>query len=126
MNAQARNFVQQSAAAPRPRAVPDFRALVAGIDRAEEMIVTSVERECDAIRAGRMLAAWALHQRLVDAASLYASAVAAARESLASLRYEALARQYLEERRLAFEALLKVEFAVLAAAKAAADPTAAA
>jgi hypothetical protein len=109
--------------------IHDFRAhakaqaeqLIHAIETAERMIVTTIERECEALRGGRMLAAKALHTHLSDAARLYLNATRAARASLWSMQ-QALpgCRALLEERRAAFASLLKIELAVLAVERAAA------
>jgi hypothetical protein len=89
---------------------------------AEETIVTTIERECEALRAGQMLAARAFDVRLSDAARLYIDSVRAARASLWTMeRVVPGIRSQLEERRLAFSSLLKVELAVLAAERAAVE-----
>ena len=69
----------------RARARAQAEELLAAIDAAEAVIVTTIERECEALRAGRMLAARALHTRLCDAARLYLEATKAARASLWTL-----------------------------------------
>ena len=69
----------------RGRARAQAEELLAAIDAAESVIVTTIERECEALRAGRMLAARALHTRLCDAARLYLEATKAARASLWTL-----------------------------------------
>lgn len=102
--------------APAGRARAQMRQLLDSLAAAEAVIVTSIERECESLRAGRLLAAEALHLRLHDAARLYISAAKAVRTSLWAVEHVApgsLAE--LEERRSAFAAVLKVELAVLAA-----------
>jgi hypothetical protein len=95
--------------------------LLDAISAAETVIVTTIERECEALRAGRRLAATALHLRLCDAARAYLHAAKATRASLAAIE-EALPGSYdfLEDRRAAFSALLKVELSVLATEREAA------
>ena len=94
---------------------PGVAELLAAIDAAESVIVTTVERECEALRTGRMLAARALHTRLCDAARLYIEATKAARASLWTLEQVLPGtKARMEERREAFAAVLQVEFAVLA------------
>jgi len=94
--------------------------LVDAVSAAEAVIIATVERECDALRAGQMLAARALHTRLCDAVKVYVQASRAVRASLAALE-SALpgSGEHLEDRRQAFSALLKLELAVLAAERAA-------
>lgn len=112
MTALAHDLAPKRPAEPRSR--PDFAALAGALTAAEQMVVTAIERECEAVRHGKMRAAWALHESLKEAARAYIAASNAARASLPLLHYEDLARSWLEERRLAFAATLKVEFAVLA------------
>lgn len=87
---------------------------------AEQIIVSAIERECEALRTGRMLAARALHTQLCDAARMYLNAARAAQASIDALERSSpgiCAR--LEERRANFSSLLKVELAVLATERAA-------
>jgi hypothetical protein len=105
------------------RAKGQAEELMLAISAAESVIVTTIERECEALRDGRMLAAKALHTRLGDAANLYLHAIRAARASLWTMEQVLPGtRTLLEERRTAFSSLLKVELAVLAAQRAAAGP----
>ena len=98
--------------------------LLQAIESAESVIVTTIERECEALRAGRMLAARALHTRLTDASALYIYAIKAARASLWTIEQVLPgSRERLEERRLAFADTLKIEFAALAAQREAAGYT---
>jgi len=102
------------------RARAEAEELLVAIEAAESIIVSTIERECEALRAGRHLAAQALRSRLSDAARLYLNAVRAARASLATIEVAAPGtHELLEERRSAFSALLRVELAVLAAERAA-------
>ena len=102
------------------RAVAQAYELLDAISAAETVIVTTIERECEALRAGRMLAAQALHTRLCDAVKLYLGAMKSARASLWTIeRLVPGSRDLLEERREAFAATMKVELAVLAAERAA-------
>lgn len=110
--------------------VPSIRAqaeaqaveLIKATESAEGVIVATIERECEALRAGRMLAADALRMRLRDAARLYLNVTRAARASLSTLeRVLPGIDCAMAERRAAFSALLKVELAVLAAERAAAE-----
>jgi hypothetical protein len=110
-------------------AVSSFRAqaeaqaseLIEAIEAAEGVIVSSIERECDALRAGQALAAWALRLRLNDAARLYINLIRAARASIWTLEQVLPGvSEHLDARRSAFAALLRVELAVLAAERNAA------
>jgi len=105
----------------RAQAEAQASELLRAIDMAEALIVSTIERECEALRAGRLLAASALRLRLRDAAKFYLNATRAARASIWTI--EQLlpgTRNHLEQCRAAFAALLKVELAVLAAERAAA------
>jgi hypothetical protein len=97
------------------------KELLKAVEAAEAVIVSTIERECEALRAGRMLAANALRLRLKDAARLYLNITRAGRASLWTLNQILPgAGDVIEERRQAFSALLKVELAVLAAEREAA------
>lgn len=112
MKAEALNF--------HGRPLAQARELLEAIDAAESVIVSTIERECEALRSGRMLAAKALHTRLCDAARLYLDATRAAHASLWTMEQILPgSRDLIEERRIAFSDLLKVELAVLAAERAA-------
>jgi len=105
----------------RTQAKRQAEELLQAIEAAESVIVTTIERECEALRAGRMLAARALHTRLADASALYINAIKAARASLWTIEQVLPgSRVRLEERRLAFADTLKIEFAALAAEREAA------
>ena len=94
--------------------------LLDAIATAESIIITTIERECEALRTGRMLAAEALRVRLHDAARLYLQATKGARASLAVLGWLLPEiDEVFEERRAAFASVLQVELAVLAAERAA-------
>jgi hypothetical protein len=98
--------------------------LLKAIEAAEGVIVSTIERECEALRAGRMLAANALRVRLRDAAKLYLNVTRAARASLWTIEQVLPGTQHdLTQSRKAFAALLKIELAVLAAERAAAAET---
>jgi hypothetical protein len=106
----------------RAQAEAQARELVQAIASAESVIVSSIDRECEALRAGQMLAAQALRLRLNDAAKLYINLIRAARASLWTLEQVLPGvGKHLDHRRAAFAALLRVELAVLAAERAAAS-----
>lgn len=98
------------------------RDILGAVKSAEDSILNSIGRECDALRSGRLLAARAIRTRLCDCARMYIAAIGAARSAirLHGHHYPKLA-QDLEKRREAFAALLRVEIAALAAARAHAD-----
>ena len=109
-----------SVASFRAQAEAQAKELLQAIEAAEGVIVSTIERECEALRAGRMLAAKALRLRLRDAAKLYLHATRAARASLWTIEQLLPGTEtQLRECRAAFAALLKVELAVLAAERAA-------
>jgi hypothetical protein len=104
----------------RAQAEAQARELLRAIEAAEGVIVSTIERECEALRAGQMLAAKALRVRLRDAAKLYLSLTRAARASIWTI--EQLlpgTEKHLTECRAVFAATLKVELAVLAAERVA-------
>ena len=101
----------------------DLAGLAAAFEAAESLIIATIERECEALRAGRHLAAQALRNRLDDAARLYLNAAKGARASYAL--YQDLAPEVvveIESRRRFFAAILKIELAVLAAQRVAFRP----
>jgi hypothetical protein len=105
----------------RAEAEAQAKELLQAIQFAEGLIVSTIERECEALRAGQMLAAKALHVRLRDAAKLYLNVTRATRASIWTI--EQLlpgTHRQLHETRRAFAALLKIELSVLAAERAAA------
>jgi len=107
-----------------PEARAQAEEMFHAIASAEQIIVSAIERECEALRTGRILAAKALHTHLRDAAKIYLSATRAAQASIAALEQVSPGIcGRLEERRSAFASVLKVEFAVLAAERAAAFDT---
>ncbi len=113
-----RNVVQSL----RTEAEAQARELLQAIEAAEGVIVSTIERECAALRAGQMLAAQALRVRLRDAAKLYINLTRAVRASLWTLDQVVPGiSEHLNTRRDAFAALLRVELAVLAAERAAAE-----
>jgi hypothetical protein len=106
----------------RAQAEAQAKELLQAIDFAEGVIVSTIERECEALRAGQMLAAKALHVRLRDSAKLYLNVTRAARASIWTIEQLIPGTEYhLRECRRAFAALLKIELAVLAAERAAAN-----
>ncbi len=98
--------------------------LVCAMESAEQVIVSLLAREREALRAGCRLAANAVHIRVNEAAQLYLSAVAAAKASLSAIEpILPEAPQVLEDRRTAFGAILRIELATLAAIRMDADFT---
>ena len=105
----------------RPQARAQAEKMFHAIASAEQIIVSAIERECEALRTGRMLAAKALHTHLRDAARIYLGATRAAQASITALEEVSPGIcGRLEERRSAFASVLKIELAVLAAERAAA------
>ena len=105
----------------RAQAEAQAEELLQAIEAAEGVIVSTIERECEALRAGRMLAANALRLRLRDAARLYLNVIRAARASIWTIEQLLPGTEFrLRECRTAFASLLKIELAVLAAERAAA------
>jgi hypothetical protein len=105
----------------RAQAQAQTEELLQAIEAAEGVIVCTIERECEALRAGRILAADALRMRLRDAAWLYLNTMRAARAAMWTMEQILPGLdEALEERRAEFAALLKVELGALAAERAAA------
>lgn len=103
------------------QAEAQVRELLRAIEAAEGVVISTIERECEALRAGRTLAANALRLRLRDGARLYLNLARAARASMRTFNLILPgAGEMLEEQREAFAALLRVELAVLSAERAAA------
>jgi hypothetical protein len=106
----------------RAQAQAQTEELLQAIEAAEGVIVCTIERECEALRAGRILAADALRMRLRDAAWLYLNTMRAARAATWTMEQILPGLdEALEERRAEFAALLKVELGALAAERAAAE-----
>jgi hypothetical protein len=92
------------------------------MESAEHVIVSLLARERQALRAGCRLAANAVHIRVNEAAQLYLSAIAAAKTSLSAIEpILPEAPQVLENRRVAFGAILRIELATLATIRLDAD-----
>ena len=105
----------------RTTAEAQAKELLRAIDFAEGVIVSTIDRECEALRAGRMLAAKALRLRLRDAAKLYLDVTRATRASLWTIEQLLPGTEvHLKQCRAAFASLLRVELAVLASERAAA------
>ena len=105
----------------RAEAEAQAKELLQAIEFAEGVIVSTIERECEALRAGQMLAAKALHVRLRDSAKLYLNVTRAARASIWTIEQLIPGTEHhLHDCRRSFAALLKIELAVLAAERAAA------
>jgi hypothetical protein len=106
----------------QPQALAQAEEMFHAIASAESIIVSAIERECEALRTGSMLAAKALHTHLCDAARIYLGATRVARASIAMLEQVSPGIcGRLEERRSAFASILKIELAVLATERAAAS-----
>jgi hypothetical protein len=101
--------------------------LIEPVAAAEQAVTTALARERAALKAGHLFAARAFHVRLEDAARDYIAALRRARATLNVLGPgSASVREALESRRLAFGSMLRIEFAALAAARAAAGEASAA
>lgn len=111
---------------PSPRQIArevetEVRELIESIAAAEAVIVSTIERQCEALRARQMLAAKALHTRLCDAAKVYLEATREARQSVTAIEVVMPGSvALLEDARGAFATMLKVQLAVLATERAAA------
>ena len=106
----------------RARLTAQAEELIGALAHAEKTILATIERECEALRTGRMLAAKSLHNRLQETTELYLNCARAARASMDTLEVVLPGcREYLERRRAAFAPVLQIELAVLGAQRAAAD-----
>jgi hypothetical protein len=100
---------------------PAAMRLIEPVAEAELAVSAAIARERAALKAGRLLAARAFHVRLEDAARDYIAALHRTRATLDVLGPgSARVREALENRRLAFGSMLRIELAALAAARAAA------
>ena len=105
-------------AAARARA----EELLCAIEGAESVLLAVIERECAALRAGKSLAARAIRSQLSEAAELYLVALKAAHASLLWMDQAVPGtRARLQARRDTFAALLRIQLAALAAARAVAN-----
>jgi hypothetical protein len=96
--------------------------VMAAIEGAEAALLSVIDRECAALRAGRLHAARAIRSRLSEAAARYLDALRAARATLDQLETEIPdIRMRLQARRDSFAALLRIQLAALAAARAVAN-----
>jgi len=96
------------------------RKFVRAMDSAEASIVGLMAREREALRSGNGLIARQIHTRLGKAAKLYLGTVCAARNALADmgdLFSDSEVSDFLEQRRLTFASLLRIEMAALTAAR---------
>jgi hypothetical protein len=108
-----------SASGLHDRAKSQADDLLGALAASESVIIATIERECEALRAGRMLAAKALHTHLCDASRLYLDATRAAYACMeATEQVLPGTRAMLDARRKEFSVFLKVELAVLAAERA--------
>jgi hypothetical protein len=90
------------------------------MDSAEASIVGLMAREREALRSGNGLIARQMHTRLGKAAKLYLGTVCAARNTLADMSdlfSDSEVSDFLEQRRLTFASLLRIEMAALTAAR---------
>jgi hypothetical protein len=96
--------------------------LIGALAHAEKTILATIERECEALRARRMLAANSLHNRLQETTKIYLSCARAARANIETMeRVLPGCRDYLDQRRAAFAPTLQIQLAVLGAQRAAAE-----
>ena len=93
---------------------------IRSMDSAEANIVGLMAREREALRSGNILAARQLHARLGKAARSYLNTVCSARNTLSNmddLFSEAEVAEFLEQRRVTFSSLMRIEMAALTAAR---------
>lgn len=93
---------------------------IRAMDSAEANIVGLMAREREALRSGNRNAALQIHGRLGKAARNYLSTVCTARNTLSAmddLFSDAEVSEFLEQRRITFASLLRIEMAALTAAR---------
>ena len=96
------------------------RRFVRAMDAAEADIVGLMAREREALRAGDPGSAKSIHRRLGKAAKLYLGTVCKARTTLSAMSdlfSDSEVSEFLEQRRLTFASLLRIEMAALTAAR---------
>lgn len=96
------------------------RKFVRAMDSAEARIVGLMAREREALRSGNRSAAKHIHKRLGQAARLYLGTVCSARDTLKDMNdlfSDSEVSEFLEQRRLTFASLLRIEMAALTAAR---------
>lgn len=96
------------------------RKFVRAMDSAEARIVGLMAREREALRSGNRLAAKQIHSRLGNAAKFYLGTVCSARNTLAAMNdlfSDSEIAEFLEQRRITFASLLRIEMAALTAAR---------
>lgn len=96
------------------------RKFVRAMDAAEANIVGLMAREREALRAGDPKAAKSIHRRLGTAAKTYLGTICSARATLSAMSdlfSDSEVSEFLEQRRLTFASLLRIEMAALTAAR---------
>lgn len=95
-------------------------SFIRAMDSAEANIVGLMAREREALRAGNRNVAKQIHARLGKAARYYLGTVCSARNRLtgmSDLFSPAEVSEFLEQRRITFASLLRIEMAALTAAR---------
>ena len=96
------------------------RRFVRAMDAAEANIVGLMAREREALRAGDPNAARSIHNRLGRAAKTYLGTICSARTTLSAMSdlfSDSEVSEFLEQRRITFASLLRIEMAALTAAR---------
>jgi hypothetical protein len=96
------------------------RRFVRAMDSAEASIVGLMAREREALRSGNRNIAKEIHARLGKAAKLYLGTICDTRNTLAGMSdlfSDSEISEFLEQRRLTFASLLRIEMAALTAAR---------
>ena len=96
------------------------RRFVRAMDAAEANIVGLMASEREALRAGDPGTAKSIHRRLGQAAKTYLGTICSARTTLTAMSdlfSDSEVPEFLEQRRMTFASLLRIEMAALTAAR---------
>jgi len=96
------------------------KRFVRAMDAAEANIVGLMAREREALRSGNTNTAKTIHTRLGKAAKVYLATICSARTTLAAMNdlfSDTEVSEFLEQRRMTFANLMRIEMAALTAAR---------
>ncbi len=96
------------------------KRFVRAMDAAEANIVGLMAREREALRSGDTRAAKTIHARLGKASKIYLGTICSARTTLAAMSdlfSDSEVSEFLEQRRVTFASLMRIEMAALTAAR---------
>jgi hypothetical protein len=97
-----------------------IHSFMRALDSAEANIVGLMAREREALRSGNPSVAKQIHARLGKAARYYLGTVCSARNTLTAMNdlfTDSEVSEFLEQRRITFASLLRIEMAALTAAR---------